>query len=108
MFFKDKVCTIYDKYPSKKLIDRVEMNKIRMFLLTMRNDLTKFLNPYKTKSLDQSWLWNLRYGHLHFGGLQMLQKKQMVKGLPSIEQPTSSCESWILGKHHREKFIFGV
>ena len=32
----------------------------------------------------------------------------MVKGLSSIEQPTRSCESCILGKHHREKFISGV
>ena len=32
----------------------------------------------------------------------------MVKRLPSIENPTSSCESYILGKDHREKFIYGV
>ena len=53
-------------------------------------------------------LWNLRYGHLYFGGLELLQKKQMVKGLPSIEQRAGSCESCILEKHHREKFISGV
>ena len=84
------------------------MTKNRMFPLIMRNDLTTSLNASKTKSLDQSWLWHLRYGHLHFGGLELLQKKQMVKGLSSIEQPTSSCESCILGKHHREKFMSGV
>ena len=50
----------------------------------------------------------MRYGHLHFGGLDLLQEKQMVKGLSSIEQPTCSCESCILEKHHREKFIYGV
>ena len=60
VFFKNKVCTIYDKYSSKQLIARVEMKKNRMFLSTMRNDLTNSLNAYKTKSLDQSWLWNLR------------------------------------------------
>jgi transposase InsO family protein len=32
----------------------------------------------------------------------------MVKGLPCIQQPTSSCESCILGKYHREKFVSGV
>ena len=84
------------------------MTKNRMFPLIMRNDLTNSLNAYKTKSLDQSWLWNLRYGHLHFGVLDLLEKNQMVKGLPSIEQPTRSCESCILGNHHREKFIYGV
>ena len=32
----------------------------------------------------------------------------MVKGLPNIQQPTSSCESCILAKHHMDTFIFGV
>ena len=50
----------------------------------------------------------MRYGHLHFGGLDLLQKKQIIKRLSSIEQPTCSFESCILGKHHREKFISGV
>ena len=108
MFFKNKVCTIYDKYPSKQLIGRVEMTKNRMFPLIIRNDLTNSLNAYKTKNLEQSWLWHLRYGHLHFGDLNLLQKKQMVKGFPSIEKPLGSCESCILRKHHREKFIYGV
>ena len=84
------------------------MKKNRMFLLIMRNNLTNYLNSYKTKSLNQSRLWHLRHGHLHFGGLDLIQKKQMVKGLPSIEQLVGSCESCILGKHHREKFISGV
>ena len=75
VFFKNKVCTIYDKYPSTQLISKVKMTTNRMFLLTMRNYLTNSLNAYKTKSLDQSWLWHLRYGHLHFGGLDLLKKK---------------------------------
>ena len=33
------------------------MTKNRMFPLIMRNELTNSLNAYKTKSLDQSWLW---------------------------------------------------
>ena len=85
VLFKNKVCTIYDKYPSKQLIARVEITKNRMFPLIMRNNLTNSLNAYKTKSLDQSWLWHLGYGHLHFGGLDLLQKKQMVKGFLSFE-----------------------
>ena len=76
LFFKKKLCTIYDRYPSKQLISRVDMTKNRIFPLTMRNDLTKSLNAYKTKSLDQSWLWHFRYRHLHFGGLDLLQKSR--------------------------------
>jgi hypothetical protein len=108
VFFKNKVCTIYDKYPSKQLISRVEMTKSRMFPLIMINDMNDSLNAYKAKGLDESWIGNFRYGHLHFGGLDLLQKKKMVKGLPSIQQPTSSCESCILENHHMDKFIYGV
>jgi hypothetical protein len=108
VFLKKKVCRIYDKHPSKQLIARVEMTKNRMFPLIMRNDLTNSLNSYKAKGLDESWLWNLIYGHLYFGGIYLLQKKQMVKGLPIIQQPTNSCERCILAKHHMDKFISGV
>ena len=52
VFFKNKVCTIYDKLPSRQLIERVEMNKNRMFPLVMRNDLSGYLNGYKAGSLD--------------------------------------------------------
>ena len=48
------------------------MTMNRMFPLIMRNNFTNSLNAYKTNTLDQSWLWNLRYGHLHFGGLDLL------------------------------------
>ena len=74
----------------------------------MRNDMTNSLNAYKAKCLDDSWLCHLRYGHLHFGGLDLMQKKKMVKGFPNIQQPASSCESCILAKHQRDKFIYGV
>jgi hypothetical protein len=107
VFFKNKVCTIYDKYPSKQLI-AVEMTKNSVFPLIMKNDLTDSLNAYNDKGLDVSCLLHLRYGHLHFGGLYLLQKKQMVKGFPILQQPTSSCESCILAKHQRDKVISGV
>ena len=81
VFFKNKVCTIYDKYPSKQLIAKIEMTKNRMFPLTMRNDLTNSLNAYKTKSLDQSWLWHLRYGHLHFVGLRFATEEENGKSI---------------------------
>ena len=75
VLFKNKVCTIYDKYPSKQLIAIVEMTKNIMFSLIMRNDLTNSLNVYKTKSSYQSWLWHLRYDNLNFGGLDFSIEK---------------------------------
>jgi hypothetical protein len=84
------------------------MTKNIIFSLIMRNDLTDSLNSYKAKGFDDSWLWHLIYGHLHFGGLDLLQKKKMVKGLPSIQQLASFSERCILAKHHKDKFISRV
>ena len=49
----------------------------------------------------------MRYGHLHFDALNLLQKKNIVKGFPQILKPPSSCESCILAKQHRERFQVG-
>ena len=40
----------------------------------------------------------------NFGGLNLLHRKGMLKGLPLIEKPDSLCEGCILGKQHRESF----
>ncbi|KAH9715667.1 hypothetical protein KPL71_021147 [Citrus sinensis] len=53
---------------------------------------------------DQSWTWHLRYGHLNFGGLELLSKKNMVKGLPYINHPNQLCEGCLLGKQFRKSF----
>ncbi|KAH9735937.1 hypothetical protein KPL71_017913 [Citrus sinensis] len=53
---------------------------------------------------DQSWTWHLRYGHLNFGGLELLFKKNMVKGLPYINHPDKLCEGCLLGKQFRKSF----
>ena len=46
----------------------------------------------------------LRYGHLNFGGLELLFKKNMVKGLPYINHPDQLCEGCLLGKQFRKSF----
>ena len=56
---------------------------------------------------DENWLWHLRFGHLNLGGLNLLHRKGMVKGLPLIEKPNSLCEGCILGKQHKESFPAG-
>jgi hypothetical protein len=56
---------------------------------------------------DDSWLWNFIFGHLNFGGMKLLQKKDMVKSFPLIEKPERICEGSIFGKKCRESFPVG-
>ena len=53
---------------------------------------------------DSSWMWHLRLGHLNFGGLRLLAKKNMVKGLPFVQHLDQFCEGCIFGKHSRRSF----
>lgn len=89
------------KNDKNNLIAKVPMTKNRMFMINIQNDVAKCLKAcYK----DASWLWHLRFGHLNFGGLELLSKKKMVRGLPSINHPDQLCEGCLLGKQFRKPF----
>ncbi|KAM1823768.1 hypothetical protein FF1_025765 [Malus domestica] len=84
-----------------RLIAKAKMSKNRMFPMNIQNDVAKCLKIcYK----DISWLWHLRFGHLNFGGLELLSKKEMVRGLPCISHPDQVCEGCLLGKQFRKSF----
>ena len=74
---------------------KIEMTKNKVFPLAISysNDMA-----LKGESIEESLLWHLRYGHLHQRGLQLLQQKEMVKGLPRIEQKNHVCEGCIFWK----------
>ena len=79
----------------------VPMTRNRMFLLNIQHDVIRCLNAcFK----DSSWLWHLRFGHLNFGGLQLLAKTMMVRGLPYIEHPNQLCTGCLHGKQSRKSF----
>eukprot|EP00253_Pinus_taeda_P023154 PITA_23154 len=108
VYFVNDVCTIMDIAPNKRCIAEVKMTRNRMFPLRIRADLknkneiaTVTQEALQSVPKDENWLWHLRFGHLNFGGLNLLSRKGMVKGLPLIEKPDSLCEGCILGKQHR-------
>jgi hypothetical protein len=103
--FENNVCTILDIPRSKMVIARIKMKNNRMFPLHMKSEVMEKIGAsFKASSQDQAWIWHLRYVHLNFKGLCLLQRNEMVRGLPPIQAPISSCESCILGKQHRKIF----
>ena len=96
-----KNCSLFIRDGKRDLIAKVKMSKNRMFPLNIQNDVAKCLKAcYK----DASWLWNLRFGHLNFGGLELLSKKEMVRGLPCINHPNQLYEGCLLGEQFRKIF----
>jgi hypothetical protein len=76
--FKNGECIIFYRNGSDSQITIVKMTNTRMFHLTMKNG---FLVAFKVDTINQSRFWHLRYGHLRFSGMNLLYKKQMVRGL---------------------------
>ena len=82
VFFVDDVCTIMDKKPSKQCIVEVKMTRNRMFPLRMKADLQNkeqiaavTQEAFQSEPKDENCLWHLRFGHLNFGGLNLLNIK---------------------------------
>lgn len=114
IFFENDVCTIMDRKPSKRCIAEVKMTRNRMFPLRIKAYLkdgveiaTVTQEAFQSEPKDENWLWHLRFGHLNFGGFNLLHRKGMVRGLPLIEKPDNFCEGCILGKQHKEGFPSG-
>ena len=90
---KDNNLSIRDG--ASNFIVKVPMSRNRMFMLNIQSDVAQCLKVcYK----DIAWLWHLRFGHLNFGGLELLSKKEMVGGLTCIRHPNQVCEGCLLGK----------
>ena len=71
------------------------MIRNRMLLLNIQN-VVKCIKSYVNVS---SWIWHLRFEHLNYGGLKLLNKENIVRGLFSIDHSDQLCEWCLLGKH---------
>ena len=96
-----KDCSLFLTDGKRNLITKVKMSKNIMFPLNIQNDVAKCL---KVCHKDISWTWHLRCEHLNFGGLELLSKKNIVKGLPYINHSNKLCEGCLLGKQFKKSF----
>ena len=84
------------------------MTKNRIFPLSLESaNLPQYVS-HTVSILDESWLCHYKkfwvITRLPFKSLNLLHKQSMVKGLPVIHEPSSTCEDCITGKHQRDNF----
>uniref|UniRef100_A0A5B7B4M6 Retrovirus-related Pol polyprotein from transposon TNT 1-94 n=1 Tax=Davidia involucrata TaxID=16924 RepID=A0A5B7B4M6_DAVIN len=103
--FEANSCTILDKNDARQVIAQIQMEKNRSFPLIFKYGGNVALKAHVN---DESWLWHRRFGHLNFHNLKLLHRKNMVQGLPNVEEIQDVCEGCALGKHHRQSFPKGV
>jgi hypothetical protein len=66
--------------------------------------LLRIIKHLSSTTMSTEELWHLRYGHLNFKDLVLLQKKEMVEGLPVFKNEHTECDGCALGKQHRNEF----
>jgi len=72
-------------------------------LYTLKNAVVPPMCLYMNLE-DQNWLWHARFGHLNFRALRDLARKEMVEGMPIVDQVEQVCDGCTLGKQHRKPF----
>ena len=90
-------------HPEKGLIMEIAMAPNRIFKLFAQIQ-SKEQVCFNSSSEDNAMLWHNRYGHLSFIGLNLLQQKGMVRGLPNFDAPSKACGDCLIGKQQRNSF----
>ena len=93
----DGLCKIY--HPDKGLIIQTVMSTNRTFTL-LANKQKKKEVCFQASAQELYHLWHRRYGHLSHKGLNILQTKNMVRGLPHLLPTTLVCTDCLNGKQH--------
>ena len=63
-----------------------ESKKVDTNIDKKKNDNIDFQDAFQIEFQDESSLWHFIFGHLNFGGMNLLHRKNMVKGFPLIEE----------------------
>ena len=101
IIIKEGTCRIY--HHQRGLIVDTPMTMNRMFMVYAK------MKPLpgsclKMEEEDLENLWHKRYGHLNNKSIQIMQQKQMVKGLPKLKEAAKVCKVCNVGKQQRGKF----
>ncbi|KAM1699812.1 hypothetical protein ACFX2K_031115 [Malus domestica] len=101
LVFGGGLCSVFDGPSLDNLVIKVKKKENRCYPLSLLHDNQLVLKA----SIDHSTrTWHRRLGHLNFRGLQQLSEKNMVHGLPYLEEIKDVCQGCQFGKQHRDWF----
>jgi hypothetical protein len=94
--FKNDCCRVYHQDRGLLMSSQMATNKLYPIIAEAK------LACLQTQCEDLTTLWHCRYGHLNFKGLMQLHHKNMVRGLPKLEESRQVCADCLVGKQHRD------
>ena len=99
VLMKDDVLTLRDK--DGKLITSAKRSPNRLYKVLMEMVEVKCLY---SKVQDNGRRWHARLGHIGTDSLQLMVKKELVRGIPKINIRKEPCEACMRGKQARQVF----
>lgn len=99
-----KVCCIF--HPTRGKITESVMSANRMYVM-FTETCVKMEEEEKCLQVDspsKAEMWHQRYVHQSYKNLHTLHIKEMVTGLPQVEDMKKTCEACMKGKQHRVPF----
>ncbi|MCI31362.1 retrovirus-related pol polyprotein from transposon tnt 1-94, partial [Trifolium medium] len=70
--------------------------------IVFKQDFCKVYHEVNGLIMSTKMTANHIYGHLSFKGLNTLVKKDMMKGLPQLQDKQDTCAHCLRGKQHRD------
>ena len=95
--FKENFCFITDVHGTK--IAKIKMDGNNFYL---KLDLVE--GHVFSANIDETELWHKRYVHFNLKSLKFMQESGMIEDMHGITVNAQTCESYELGKHHRQSF----
>ncbi|PNX68295.1 copia-type polyprotein [Trifolium pratense] len=97
VIFKDDTYKVF--HEEKGLIVATHMTLNRMLMIKAPVIVPRCMQISKA---NDATLWNQRYGHLSFKGMNMLNQKEMIIGLPKLKEPNENCSNCMKDKQHKQ------
>ena len=97
VMFEDQWCLIKDNLGNN--VFRVKMKSKGFILNLMEKEQSVF-----SARICSDELWHKRVGHFHHAGLMYMQKHNLVKGVPQLENRSTNCAACQYGKQVRKPF----